>query len=153
MVTQELGDILGNPIVKDSILANSDTICLLDQSKFRENYDAIAKLLSITETERRKIFTINQLENKDGRGRFKEVYIRRGTTGEVYGVEVSIFQYLCYTTEKPEKSAVETYVRAHGNYQNGLSAFVSDMQANGLSLGAFVARVNKTGQPVQHHIE
>ncbi|WP_333802651.1 TraG family conjugative transposon ATPase, partial [Sphingobacterium multivorum] len=45
VVTQELGDILGNPIVKDSILANSDTICLLDQSKFRENYDAIAKLL------------------------------------------------------------------------------------------------------------
>ena len=143
VVTQELGDILGNPIVKDSILANSDTICLLDQSKFRENYDAIAKLLSITETERRKIFTINQLENKDGRGRFKEVYIRRGTTGEVYGVEVSIFQYLCYTTEKPEKSAVETYVRAHGDYRNGLSAFVSDMQASGLALGAFVARVNK----------
>ncbi|VTP91408.1 conjugal transfer ATPase TrbE [Sphingobacterium daejeonense] len=100
VVTQELGDILGNPIVKDSILANSDTICLLDQSKFQENYDAIAKLLSITDTERRKIFTINQLENKDGRGRFKEVYIRRGTTGEVYGVEVSIFQYLTYTTEK-----------------------------------------------------
>src|SRR5690606_40569626 len=100
VVTQELGDILGNAIVKDSILANSDTICLLDQSKFRENYDAIAKLLSISDTERRKIFTINQLENKDGRGRFKEVYIRRGSTGEVYGVEVSLYQYLCYTTEK-----------------------------------------------------
>src|SRR5690606_13964656 len=94
VVTQELGDILGNAIVKDSILANSDTICLLDQSKFRENYDAIAKLLSISDTERRKIFTINQLENKDGRGRFKEVYIRRGSTGEVYGVEVAIEQYL-----------------------------------------------------------
>ncbi|MGJ1311723.1 TraG family conjugative transposon ATPase [Sphingobacterium lactis] len=148
VVTQELGDILGNPIVKDSILANSDTICLLDQSKFRENYDAIAKLLSITETERRKIFTINQLENKDGRGRFKEVYIRRGTTGEVYGVEVAIEQYLTYTTEKPEKSAVETYVRAHGDYRNGLSAFVADMQASGLALGAFVARVNKARQPI-----
>lgn len=144
VVTQELGDILGNPIVKDSILANSDTICLLDQSKFRENYDAIAKLLSITETERRKIFTINQLENKEGRGRFKEVYIRRGTTGEVYGVEVSLFQYLCYTTEKPEKSAVESYVRKHGNYRDGLTAFVSDLQTSGLALGAFLAKVNQS---------
>lgn len=143
VVTQELGDILGNPIVKDSILANSDTICLLDQSKFRENYDAIAKLLSITETERRKIFTINQLENKDKRGRFKEVYIRRGTAGEVYGVEVSIFQYLCYTTEKPEKTAVETYVRIHGNYRDALCAFVADFQASGLQLGEFVSQVNQ----------
>lgn len=153
VVTQELGDILGNPIVKDSILANSDTICLLDQSKFRENYDAIAKLLSITETERRKIFTINQLENKDGRGRFKEVYIRRGTTGEVYGVEVAIEQYLTYTTEKPEKSAVETYVHAHGDYRSGLTAFVGDMQASDLALGAFVAKVNKAGQPISKPID
>src|SRR5690606_23609590 len=153
VVTQELGDILGNPIVKDSILANSDTICLLDQSKFRENYDAIAKLLSITETERRKIFTINQLENKDGRGRFKEVYIRRGTTGEGYGVEVAIEQYLTYPPEKPEKSAVETYVHAHGDYRSGLTAFVGDMQASDLALGAFVAKVNKAGQPISKPID
>lgn len=148
VVTQELGDILGNPIVKDSILANSDTICLLDQSKFQENYDAIAKLLSITDTERRKIFTINQLENKDGRGRFKEVYIRRGTTGEVYGVEVSIFQYLTYTTEKPEKNAVQIYVCVYGSYPKALEAFVADMEASGLGLGSFVAKVNQAGEPL-----
>lgn len=148
VVTQELGDILGNPIVKDSILANSDTICLLDQSKFQENYDAIAKLLSITDTERRKIFTINQLENKDGRGRFKEVYIRRGTTGEVYGVEVSIFQYLTYTTEKPEKNAVQIYVCVYGSYQKALEAFVADMEASGLGLSSFVAKVNQAGEPL-----
>ncbi|NGM71647.1 TraG family conjugative transposon ATPase [Sphingobacterium sp. SGL-16] len=143
VVTQELGDILGNPIVKDSILANSDTICLLDQNKFRENYDAIAKLLSITDTEKRKIFTINQLENKDKRGRFKEVYIRRGAVGEVYGVEVSIYQYLCYTTEKPEKMAVEYYVRNQGNYRDGLNAFVADLHKSGLDLSAFVTKVNQ----------
>ena len=147
VVTQELGDILGNPIVKDSIIANSDTICLLDQGKFRENYDEIAKLLSITDTEKRKIFTINQLDNKNGRGRFKEVYIRRGNSGEVYGVEVSIYQYLCYTTEKPEKNAVQIYVKQYGNYQEALQAFVSDMQASGLALPAFVAKVNQAGIP------
>lgn len=145
VVTQELGDILGNPIVKDSILANSDTICLLDQAKFRENYDAIAKLLSITETERRKIFTINQLDNKDDRGRFKEVYIRRGSVGEVYGVEVSIYQYLTYTTEKPEKRAVEAYMKHYGTYQKGLEAFVNDLQASGKPLSNFVTAVNNDG--------
>jgi len=145
VVTQELGDILGNPIVKDSILANSDTICLLDQSKFQSNYDEIAKLLSITDVERRKIFTINKLQNKEDRSRFKEVYIRRGTVGEVYGVEVSLFQYLAFTTEKPEKSAVKIYADHFGNYKDGLTALVKDLEYSGKALSDFVGEVNRKG--------
>ncbi|WP_158993906.1 TraG family conjugative transposon ATPase [Mucilaginibacter sp. L196] len=150
VVTQELGDILGNAVVKDSILSNSDTIMLLDQSRFKDNYQEIAKLLSLSETEQKKIFTINQLDNKDGRGKFKEVYIRRGNTGEVYGVEVSIFQYLTYTTEKPEKSAVEKYVAIFHDYPAALTAFVNDLQTSGLKLEAFVKQVNKHGPLTQN---
>lgn len=152
VVTQELADILGNAVVKDSILSNSDTIILLDQSKFKENYKEIAKLLSITETEQKKIFTINKLDNKEGRGRFKEVYIRRGATGEVYGIEVSIEQYLTYTTEKPEKSAVEIYTNAYGSYPAGLDAFVNDLKEAKLALGDFIKRVNQTGKPINYHL-
>ena len=144
VVTQELGDIIGNAVVKDSIINNSDTICLLDQTKFKDNYNEIAALLSINETERRKIFTINQLDNTDGRGRFKEVYIRRGAVGEVYGVEVSLQQYLTYTTEKPEKSAVERFTNKFGSYPEGLDAFVAALAASGLSLPAFITRVNQS---------
>ncbi|WP_324759062.1 TraG family conjugative transposon ATPase [Sphingobacterium thalpophilum] len=145
VVTQELGDIIGNAVVKDSILNNSDTVCLLDQSKFMENYAEIAKLLAITETERKKIFTIGKLDNTADRSRFKEVYIRRGASGEVFGVEVSIFQYLAFTTEKPEKSAVEIYAKHYGNYQTGLEAFVSDLERSGLALDAFIRNVNREG--------
>jgi conjugation system TraG family ATPase len=148
VVTQELGDIIGNAVVKDSIVGGSDTICMLDQTKFKDNYKEIAALLSINETERKKIFTINQLNNKEGRGRFKEVYIRRGAAGEVYGVEVSLYQYLAYTTEKPEKLAVEIYANHFGSYPDGLEAFVSGLQATGLSLPAFVSRVNTEGKPL-----
>jgi conjugation system TraG family ATPase len=143
VVTQELGDIIGNAVVKDSIINNSDTICLLDQTKFKDNYNDIAALLSINETERRKIFTINQLDNTDNRGRFKEVYIRRGAVGEVYGVEVSLHQYLTYTTEKPEKSAVESYTNRFGSYTDGLDAFVRDFKGSGKSLPAFISYVNQ----------
>jgi conjugation system TraG family ATPase len=146
VVTQELGDIIGNAVVKDSIINNSDTICLLDQTKFKDNYNDIAALLSINETERRKIFTINQLDNTDNRGRFKEVYIRRGAVGEVYGVEVALQQYLCYTTEKPEKSAVESYTNRFGSYPDGLNAFVQDLKESGKSLPAFISQVNKNQQ-------
>ena len=141
-VTQELNDMLGNAILKDSLISNTDTIILLDQSKFKDNYDEIAALLAISEVERRKIFTINQLEKDPARGRFKEVYIRRGAVGEVYGVEVSIEQYLTYTTEKPEKIAVESYTNRFSSYQDGLDAFVSDFRQSGLSLPAFVSSVN-----------
>lgn len=143
VVTQELGDIIGNVVVKDSIINNSDTICLLDQTRFKDNYNDIAALLSINETERRKIFTINQLDNIEGRGRFKEVYIRRGSIGEVYGVEVSLQQYLAYTTEKPEKAAVEKYTRRYGSYAEALDAFVRNLKQSGLSLADFIKQVNQ----------
>lgn len=147
-VTQSLSDVLDNPILKESIVSESDTVILLDQSKFKDNYQQIARLLSISETERKKIFTIGKLNNKEKRGRFKEVYIRRGSVGEVYGVEVSIYQYMAYTTEKPEKSALEVYVAAFGSYQRGLEAFVSDFTESGLNLSAFTGMVNQYQKPV-----
>lgn len=149
VVTQELGDIIGNAVVKDSIISNSDTICLLDQTKFKDNYDAIAALLSINETERRKIFTINQLDNTEGRGRFKEVYIRRGAVGEVYGVEVSIEQYLTFSTEKPEKSAIEIYAAALGSYPAALDEFVRDLHHSKMALPAFVNHINSIKKTFQ----
>lgn len=147
VVTQELGDIIGNAVVKDSILNNSDTICLLDQTKFKDNYGAIASLLSINETERKKIFSINQLDNTEGRGRFKEVYIRRGAIGEVYGVEVSLHQYITFSTEKPEKSALEVYIKQFGTYRQALDLFVEDFNNSKLSIGQFISHINQNGRP------
>ena len=152
-VTQELNDVIGNPIIKDSLISNTDTICLLDQTKFKDNYNEIAALLSISDVERKKIFTINQLDNKEHRGRFKEVYIRRGAVGEVYGVEVSIYQYLTFSTEKPEKSAVEVYVNHYGASHLALDNFVYDLTMSEMNLPAFVTHINQKGQPyfISHH--
>lgn len=144
IVTQELGDILGNAIVKESIIANSDTIMLLDQSKFRDNFDEVAKLLSINEVEKNKIFTINRLDNKDGRGRFKEVYIKRGATGEVYGVELPLEEYLTYTTERPEREALEHYLGLHDSYESAIEAMVADFKKSALTLPAFIKKINSS---------
>ncbi len=146
-VTQEINDIIGNPIIKDSIINNSDTIILLQQNE--ADFRKVAELLSINEAEQKKIFTINRLDNKDGRARFNEFYIRRGNTGEVYGVEVSMYHHLAFTTEKPEKSAVEIYAKHHGSYPAALTAFVSDMEKSGLALGDFVQKVNQNNAPVE----
>lgn len=145
VVTQELDDIIGNAVVKDSIVNNSDTICLLDQDKFKERFGEIAKMLSISEIEKRKIFTINKLDNREGRGKFKEVYIKRGAKGEVYGVENSFYEYIIYSTEPAEKYAFEFYQSMdETNFIAQLKAFVSDMQVSKLSLLEFVTQINKS---------
>jgi hypothetical protein len=142
IVTQELGDIVGNSIVKDSIIANSDTIMLLDQSKFKDNFNEVAKLLSLNEVEKNKIFTINQIDNREGRGRFKEVYIKRGSVGEVYGVELPLEEYLTYTTERPEREALENYLNRYDTYEKAIDALVSDFKRSGLKFPAFIKQVN-----------
>lgn len=144
VVTQELGDIIGNAIVKDSIISNSDTICLLDQSKFKDNFNEIAKLLSINDVEKNKIFTINKLDNKENRSRFKEVYIKRGAVGEVYGVEVPLEEYLTYTTERPEKEALEVYLTYYEGYELSLDSFINDLKESSWPLPTFIKHINKT---------
>ncbi len=147
VVTQELDDVISSPVVKEAIINNSDTLVLLDQSKFQEQFDRIASLLSLNPLEQSKIFTLNRLENKEGRGKFKEFYLKRGSSGEVYGNEVSLEQYLAYTTEKPEKSAVEIYIDFYGSVQNAIEAFVQDLKQSKASLPAFVSEVNKLEKP------
>lgn len=150
VVTQELDDIIGNAVVKDSIINNSDTFILLDQTKFIDNFDKIAKLLSLNEVEQSKIFTINNLNNKSGRSRFKEFYLKRGSKGEVYGNEVSLQQYLTYTTEKPEKSALEYYVNEYRNYQDALEQFVLDIDHLKDGLPNLVSLVNIYQKPIDN---
>lgn len=144
-VTQEINDIIGNPIIKDSIINNSDTVILLQQNE--ADFKKVADLLNISPVEQRKIFTINKLDNKQGRSRFNEFYMRRGSTGEVYGVEVSLMHHLAFTTEKPEKSAVEIYSNAFGTYQLALSKFIEHLDGSGLQLSEFVKVINQANAP------
>lgn len=152
VVTQELDDIIGNAVVKDSIINNSDTFILLDQTKFKDNFDRIASLLSLNKVEQNKIFTINNLNNKFGRSRFKEFYFKRGSKGEVYGNEVALEQYLTYTTEKPEKSAVEYYVERSGNYDKALEIFVEQVKSFGDDMGSMVSLVNLYQKPLDSKV-
>jgi conjugation system TraG family ATPase len=109
VVTQEIQDIIGSEIVKEAIINNSDVVMLLDQSKFRERFDNIKAILGLTDVDCKKIFTINRLDNKDGRSFFREVFIRRGSDSGVYGVEESHECYMTYTTERAEKDALKLY--------------------------------------------
>ena len=147
VVTQEIQDITSSPIVKEAIINNSDVIMLLDQGKFKERFDEIKAVLGLTDVECRKIFTINRLENKEGRAFFREVFIRRGLASDVFGVEEPRECYMTYTTERAEKEALKLYKRElKCSHQKAIEVYVRDWNKSGISKSlAFAQNVNQAG--------
>lgn len=102
VVTQEVDDIIASPIVKESIINNSDCKILLDQRKYMNKFDSIQAMLGLTEKEKSQVLSIN-MANHPSR-RYKEVWIGLGgVQSAVYATEVSLEEYYTYTTEETEK--------------------------------------------------
>ncbi|KAF5066885.1 hypothetical protein DSECCO2_258900 [anaerobic digester metagenome] len=105
VVTQEVDDIIASPIVKESIINNSDCKILLDQRKYMNKFDSIQALLGLTEKEKSQVLSIN-MSNVPSR-KYKEVWFGLGgVQSAVYATEVSLEEYYTYTTEESEKLEV-----------------------------------------------
>ena len=93
VVTQEVEDIISSPIVKGTIINNSDCKILLDQRKYMNKFDEIQALLGLTDKERAQILSINMANNPSRK--YKEVWIGLGgTQSAVYATEVSLEEYI-----------------------------------------------------------
>lgn len=102
IASQELDDLTSSEIVKDSIINNSDCKILLDQRKYANKFGIVQELLGLTDKEKAQILSIN-MANHPSR-RYKEVWIGLGgVQSAVYATEVSMEEYLTYTTEESEK--------------------------------------------------
>lgn len=105
VVTQEVDDIISSPVVKESIINNSDCKILLDQRKYMNKFDSIQALLGLTDKEKAQILSIN-MNNHPSR-KYKEVWIGLGgVQSAVYATEVSGEEYYAFTTEETEKLEV-----------------------------------------------
>lgn len=113
VVTQEVDDIISSPVVKESIINNSDCKILLDQRKYMNKFDAIQTLLGLTDKEKAQILSIN-MSNHPGR-KYKEVWVGLGgVQSAVYATEVSLPEYYTYTTEETEKLEVQRFTEKLG---------------------------------------
>ena len=148
VVTQEIQDIIGSPIVKEAIINNSDIFMLLDQSKFKERFGEIKTILGLTDVDCKKIFTINRLDNKENRAFFREVFIRRSTNSDVFGVEEPRECYMTYTTERAEKEALKLYKRElRCSHQKAIEQYVKDWNKSGIGRSlTFAQKVNQEGR-------
>ncbi|MFZ6013023.1 MAG: TraG family conjugative transposon ATPase [Bacteroidota bacterium] len=128
VVTQEVEDIISSPIVKQAIINNSDCKILLDQSKYQNKFDLIQQLLGLTEKEKALVLSINKAN--DPSRKYKEVFISLGgMLSKVYATEVSLEEYLAYTTEESEKIKVQSYARKWGgNIKRGIAELANDIR-------------------------
>jgi conjugation system TraG family ATPase len=130
VVTQEVDDIIRSPIVKESIINNSDCKILLDQRKYMNKFDDIQAMLGLTDKEKAQVLSINM--NNDPSRFYKEVWIGLGGThSAVYATEVSAQEYLAYTTEETEKLEVmELAKELGGNVELAIKRIAADKKEN-----------------------
>lgn len=127
VVTQEIEDIISSPIVKQAIVNNSDCKILLDQSKYQNKFDAIQELLGLTDKEKAQVLSMNRAN--DPKRKYKEVFISLGGQySKVYRTEVSLEEYLSYTTEESEKMKVQQYAEKYGSIQKGIAVLASEIR-------------------------
>ncbi len=114
--------------MKQAIINNSDCKILLDQSKYQNKFDQIQELLGLTAKEKALVLSVNKAN--DPTKKYKEVFISLGgVLSKVYRTEVSIEEYLAYTTEQTEKVKVMEYAaRFGGDIRKGISALASELR-------------------------
>lgn len=128
VVTQEVEDIISSPVVKQAIINNSDCKILLDQSKYQNKFDQIQELLGLTDKEKALVLSVNKAN--DPCKKYKEVFISLGgMLSKVYRTEVSLEEYLAYTTEESEKVKMNAYAKKFdGNIKKGIAAMAQDIR-------------------------
>jgi len=127
VVTQEVDDIISSPVIKQAILNNTDCKILLDQSKFRNKFEQLQQLLGLSEKDKALVLSLNQ--QKDPQRKYKEVFISLGSNcSKAYRVELSLEQYLTFTTEEKEKIRVQEYARKYGGLRKGIAALASALR-------------------------
>lgn len=129
VVTQEVDDIINSPIVKNSIINNSDCKILLDQNKYKNRFQEVQALLGLTNKERDQILSINLA--LDPTRKYREVWIGLGgKKSAVYATEVSIEENLVYTTTQSEVVEVRDAVSVYGDYEVAIRELAEEKRNN-----------------------
>lgn len=127
VVTQEIDDIVNNPIVKDTIINNSDCRILLDMNKFIKRFDEIQRMMGLSDKEKSQVLSIN-LNNRRG-PKYKEVFISLGgKESKVYGVEASLEEYATYTTNQKEKTRLFKKVADGMSLPAAIKSFAQELR-------------------------
>ncbi|NID13664.1 TraG family conjugative transposon ATPase [Fibrivirga algicola] len=145
VVTQEVDDLVGNPIVKDAIINNSPIKFLLDHQNYEKRFPEIMQILSLSEKQADIILSINKGKDPN-RPPYNDLALLLGDYCKVYGLEVSRTAYGTFTTERSEVEQINELAKE--SYGNDLESAVKGW-ARGERAGGYLP-VNAQGVPVLH---
>lgn len=125
VVTQEMNDILSSEIIKETIVKNSATKYLLDQSNNRTHFGQIATYMGLSQKACNLIFSINR-ETNPYSPHAKEVFIQLGDRkAGVYSTEVSPAEAIAFESAKDRKEPFLRRARELGSYTEAIKDMTS----------------------------
>lgn len=118
VVSQEIDDLISSPIVKETIVANSDIKILMDMRKFANKFDKIQDTLGLSEKAKAILLSVNKND--------REIFIDLGgKVSRVFRNELSPEEYFAYTTEGKERVRVRELAEQYGSIEKGIVAMVA----------------------------
>ncbi len=127
LITQEVDDLISSPIIKETVINLSDTKLLLDMRKFMNKFDALQQVLGLSGKAKTLQLSVNRA-NEPGRS-YREVFIDQGgQVMKVYRNELSVEEYLAYSTEETEKLKVQEYAEKFGGMEKGIRTLAQELR-------------------------
>jgi hypothetical protein len=86
-------------------------------------------VLGLTDKDKTMVLSLNKAN--DPAKKYKEVFISLGSSySRVFRVEVSLEEYLTYTTQEKEKVQVQAFAQKYGSMQKGVSMLAQQIRNN-----------------------
>ena len=101
-MTQEFDDIVASPVIKNTILQNSDVKVILEQPMSPIVINQIGECLGLDDHQKSLVLSLNR--GKDSRYNYKEVFISLGSRfNGVFATEVSKEEAIAYESAMDSK--------------------------------------------------
>ncbi|MDR2275367.1 MAG: TraG family conjugative transposon ATPase [Sphingobacterium sp.] len=127
LITQEVDDLISSPIIKETVVNLSDTKIFLDMRKFMNKFDSLQHVLGLSEKAKTLMLSINRA-NDPSRNYREALVDQGGEVLKVYRNELSIEEYLSYSTEENEKVRVQQYAQEHGGMKEGIEKLAQEIR-------------------------
>ncbi|HPV57617.1 MAG TPA: TraG family conjugative transposon ATPase, partial [Tenuifilaceae bacterium] len=106
------------PMVRDSIIINTDTKILLDHSKHKSSYADLRRILSLNESQ------IGLLDSLVGGNGFREFLIILGRKNGIFRMEVSEFADSIYTSKEKDVREIERIFEQVGSLPAAVEQYI-----------------------------
>lgn len=111
------------PIIRDSIIINTDTKIILDHSNYRASYKDLQEIFSLTNQD------IELLDSITNSSDYREFFIKLGNKSFVYRNEVSEFAQGVYTSKQSEVVEIEKYFKQTGSITAAIKQYLENKKS------------------------